>query len=343
MPVPRTTRLPRAAAAIVLPLAAACTDQPLAPVPAPAGEPAAMAQLECTVQVRAATLACAPAAPIGGALLDRIIGGQESYVRLATTRAAYDAGLQRFEAVVTVQNLLRQSMGTPDGATVEGVRVFFHTGPVVTSGSGVVAVHNADGTDLFLSGATPYFLYPEILAPYQISAPRGWEFDVPATVNAFRFTVYLSTPLADPDGALLDRVWTGAGGSAWEAAGSWSGGEAPNPASTVAIPADSLLGGAPHPVLAGDAEVTHLRVGSGSILLLDGHTLTAWGNVDAAGAVAGGTLRLAGTRVVVGGALPALRVTGSARLQRPVVAGGAVSISDGSLGIADVPLSIQIP
>jgi hypothetical protein len=325
------------AALLALPLAAACTDQPL--VPAPADDPAAgMARVECTVDVRAGTLRCAQAASTGGASLDRIVGGQETYLRLASSGAQYDGGTEEFRIDVTVQNLTMQTIGTPDGVTVEGMKVFFATGP--TNG---VLVANATGTDLFLGGPAPYFLYPQMLEPYEISDAATWVFDVSSGASSFSFTVYVSTPMTDESGPMLDAVWDGSEGSAWEVGGNWTDGVAPDSASTVAVPVDSLLGGAPHPVLAADAQVTNVRVGYLSTIDLAGYTLTAWGNVDAPGAIQNGTLRMGGTGALVGGTLPSLRVTGSARLQSAVRTTGAVSIQDGSLNVADRPLSIQIP
>lgn len=335
----------RAVPAAVLVLAAACTDQPLAPVVEPEPAPAGLASLECTVQVRAGTMACAPltATAPAGVHFDKIIGGQEVYVRLASSGASYDGGTQQFQMSVTVQNLLQQSMGTPDGVTTEGIRVFFNAGPTVTGGSGNVGIANEDGTDFFLSAAQPYFLYSQVLTPYEISSPKPWIFDVEPTVTSFSFVVYVAAALPDEGGAILDRVWDGSEGVEWETAGNWKDGLLPDSGSTVAIPADSLLGGGSMPMLAADAQVTNVRVGFGSSLDLNAYTLTTWGNVDATGAVQNGTVRLGGTGVLVGGTLPSVQVTGSARLQSAVVTSGAVSISDGALDLSGRTLSIQVP
>jgi hypothetical protein len=52
---------------------------------------------------------------------------------------------------------------------------------------------------------------------------------------------------------------------------------------------------------------------------------------------------MSGPSSLLGGTLSSLRVTGSARVQRPTVAKGAVSVSDGSLTIRDAPLTISFP
>jgi Tol biopolymer transport system component len=96
---------------------------------------------------------------------------------------------------MTVENLLVQKMGTADGATVDGVRVFFHSGPTVTAGTGEVEVLNATGTSTFTGAGQPYFLYPEVLAYRDTSQAVRWELGMPATVESFDFTLYVHTEL----------------------------------------------------------------------------------------------------------------------------------------------------
>lgn len=323
--------------------AAACTDSPVAPVPPPDAPPSARAALECTVQVQSGTFSCEPAGAAGGPAANRIMGGQERYVRLAGSGAAFDVGTQRFSLNVTVQNLLRQAIGTPNGVDVAGVRVFFDGNVVVTGGTGSVEVANPDGRAFFMAADQPYFLYDQILQPYEISAARQWLFQVSGPVSSFRFQVYLSTPMPDEAGPMLDEVWNGSVSSAWGTGGNWVSGTVPDSASTVQVPPDSLLAGAPGAVLGSDAQITHLRVGFASTVDLAGYALTAWGNVDATGAVQHGTLRMGGAGTLLNGTVPSLRVTGSVKLQGATRATGAVSIQDGSLNVADRPLSIQVP
>ena len=51
---------------------------------------------------------------------------------------------------------------------------------------------------------------------------------------------------------------------------------------------------------------------------------------------------MAGTGALLGGNVDALVVTGSVKLQRATKATSAVSIADGSLSVADKPLTISI-
>lgn len=330
------------AAALPL-LAAACTDRTLT-LPAEAPAPQGVRVAECRVDVAAQTMVCTATRPAGtAARADRLLGNQDVYVRLASSGTSYDSGTEILSSNVTLQNLLRKTIGTSDGSTVDPVRVFFAQQPTVVSGTGSVTIANPDGFDAFTASNQPYFSYGEILTPYEISGGRSWQFNVAPTVGSFVFGVFVAAPMVDYTGPLLDEVWTGAVDSAWTTAGNWNTGVVPDSASTVSIPSDSLLPSHRMPVLTGPAAVTDLRVGFGSTLALKEFTLTAWGTVDATGTVSGGTLWLRGSGAFLDGKVAALVIGGSTRLQGATVASRAVSISDGSLNVSGQAFSIQIP
>jgi len=91
-----------------------------------------------------------------------------------------------------VQNLLKQSIGTLDGTTVTGVKVFitdFHA----TAGPGTVSVANADGTGNFTAPNQPYFNYNQIVAPSGYTSNKLWKFNVPNTVTAVSMSILIST------------------------------------------------------------------------------------------------------------------------------------------------------
>jgi hypothetical protein len=277
-----------------------------------------------------------------GAFRAHLLGGQETYVKLTSAGTAFDGGTQILSSNVTVQNLLRENVGTTDGSTVTGVDVFFAADPTVTSGSGSVAV-NADGVGTFTATNQPYYHYDQILAPYEISASRAWAFQLTGSVTTFEFTVYVAAPVVDEQADLLDRVWEGGASSAWLNSANWENGVPPDSASTVAIPADSMLAdSANQPVLSADAFLTNLRVGYASSLALGGNTLTAYGNVDAVGAVTGGRVKLVGSGALLSGTVDQLQVTGSTRLQGATVATGAVSVT-GTLTATNQTLTIKLP
>jgi len=331
---------------VFLALAAACSDRnPVGPGPVPPEPAATLAKLACRVDVAQGRMECAPATTTSGAVqADMIIGGQDLYVKLASSGTSYDGGTEILSSTVTVQNLLQQSMGTPDGTTVEGVQVFFESGPTVTSGTGSVSVANADGTGTCTSGTQPYFLYDEILSPYQISAGKSWRFNVSPTVVAFTFTLYVNTPLtSEASGVLVGTKWDGSESSEWTNALNWVGDSIPTAASTVVIPPASQLGvGASMPVLTANASVANLRVGAGSTLGLAGFTLMASGNVDAVGTVSGGALYLTGTGTLLNGNGAAVMVSGSTSLQGSTKTSGAVAVT-GALAVKDQALTISIP
>ena len=141
--------------------------------------------LNCVAEVGAGTLTCtAPSASDTqdghGITADLVLGGQGTYVALRSSNVSYNSGTTTFQADVTVQNLTVEPMGTPDGSTVTGVKVFFHSGPTVTSGTGTVTVVNADGTGAFTGTNQPYFFYDQILPTAQVSAAKTWRWAVPS-------------------------------------------------------------------------------------------------------------------------------------------------------------------
>jgi len=225
------TRTVRAAAVpLALMLSAACADRPGALEPAaPAPQPA-LAAVQCRASVAARTLACTPARPAGGAAGDLILGGQGVNVQLASTHVAYDSASETLSANVTLQNLLGQPVGTTDGTTVEGIRVFFQQTPVTLVGTGEVEVGNPDGIETFTGSGQPYFLYPEILQPYERTADKRWEFKLPVSVESFSFQVYVQAAAPNATGVLrweqvrgspvtrsLYSVWGSGAGDVWVA------------------------------------------------------------------------------------------------------------------------------
>src|SRR6267143_3325174 len=208
-----------AVAALAATLVTACSDQP-GPV-APSAPSARV--LSCQADVRSRTVTCsAPSAASGASKIsaDLVLGGQGIYVALRSSNVSYNAGTAIFQADVTVQNLTALPLGTADGTTVSGVKVFFFSGPTVTSGTGTVTVANATGTGTFLGSSQPYFLYNQILQTAQVSMSKTWQWNVPATVVTFAFQVLVDAAapqehtvlrwLYDPvvDGADLAAVWS---------------------------------------------------------------------------------------------------------------------------------------
>src|SRR2546426_1041622 len=157
----------------------------------PAAEPLVARLITCRADVRGGTLACSQPTltPTGRISADLVLGGQGTYVALRSSNVSYSAGTATFQADVTVENLTVLPLGTADGGTVTGVKVFFSSGPTVTSGTGTVTVANPDGTGTFTGTSQPYFLYNEILPTGQVSSGKTWQWSVPSTVGFFTFQV----------------------------------------------------------------------------------------------------------------------------------------------------------
>src|SRR6266496_1472701 len=168
----------------------ACSDRSLPSGPSPS--PGMSGRLlTCAADVRAQTLSCT--APGGGAAAgkvsaDLVLGGQGIYVALRSSAVSYNAGTSTFQANVTVQNLTAVPLGTADGSTVTGVKVFFSSGPS-SVGTGTVTVQNRDGVGMFTGTNQEFFLYNEILQTAQVSAPRTWRWTLSNTVTRFTFQV----------------------------------------------------------------------------------------------------------------------------------------------------------
>jgi hypothetical protein len=158
--------------------------------------------LECTGSRAELTVRCTPLSPdAGGPSRDIIVGNQNTYVTVTTSSVAYNSGTGQYTFQTTLKNLIEQPMGTTDGTTLDpnGIRIFFHSGPTTTSGTGVVAVL-PDGFGTFTAAGQPYYQYNQVLANGVTSSAKTWTLVMPPTVLTFSFLLYVSAPVEYPNG-----------------------------------------------------------------------------------------------------------------------------------------------
>jgi hypothetical protein len=200
---------------------AACSDQqPVAVRQQEPAQPSTLVQaFDCTASI-AEGLSCRPAGTGAGGASRAIIDGNNVYIKLASSNASYDAGTETFSVDVTVQNLMNEAMGTPDGATADpgGIQVFFVNG-ITWAGTGPVTVANGDGTGFFTGADQVFHRYPYILDKDEVSPSKTWQFNMPATVTSFSFRVLIETDMQYL--LVINEVLVNPGGTITDAAGEW--------------------------------------------------------------------------------------------------------------------------
>jgi len=179
--------------------ALACRDieRPLQPsgpkAPREIQGPPVVAALTCELDGTAKTVVCAtPASPPEGVSASVIYGSVPGFAQFYPVSLVKDTVAHTWQFTAYVQNLLKQSIGTLNGTTVTGVKVFitdFHA----TAGTGTVSVANADGTGNFTAPNQPYFNYNQIVAPAGYTSNKLWKFNVPNTVTAVSMSILIST------------------------------------------------------------------------------------------------------------------------------------------------------
>jgi hypothetical protein len=198
-------------------VAAACGDgQPTGP--SAAKEPLTAVQaFDCTANVSSGSVSCSSPLPSGPNLT--ILGRQNDYVVLTSTNVTAVGGIFQFD--VTVQNLLNEAMGTPNGVVPDtaGIQVFFLRDPVVTAGTGTVTVANEDGTKEFTGPNQQFFRYSEILAQNSVSASKTWQLAYDPGVQTFAFRVYVAAELQPL--LVINEVLANPGGTVSDAEGEW--------------------------------------------------------------------------------------------------------------------------
>jgi hypothetical protein len=197
----------------------ACADQPAAPRASLQARDGLLA-FDCLASVSGAgSVRCSPVAPGAGRASATMVGGQNIYLTLTSSNLSYDPGVEVFTFHVTVQNLMNETIGTPDGVTpaAQGIMVYFLEEP--SGNGGTVSVINQDGTGFFTAANQPYFRYSEILDKNEVSASKPWQFSVPGGVTSFTFRVLISTEVDYQ--LVINEMLVNPGGTVSDASGEW--------------------------------------------------------------------------------------------------------------------------
>jgi hypothetical protein len=115
------------------------------------------------------------------------------YLSLSVRNKRFDGDTLSVE--IGVVNLLGQPMGTLDGTTALGMKVFLWEPPQLLNGSGAVTMVGAEGSEAFrtdTTGVEPYLTYAGMVAPQDTSAERTWRFLMPPGASSMHFALGVS-------------------------------------------------------------------------------------------------------------------------------------------------------
>jgi hypothetical protein len=164
----------------------------------------------CHVDVAADSIRCR--GPIRGwpdPAGSSIDAGRLSTWALEARGRGYSAADSTYHLQVRLRNRTERLMGSPDGVTTAGTKVFL-THPPAFSGLrsstprvdpslsvDFFAARNPDGNRSFTHRAQPYWHFPEVIEPSRTSTWREWMLVVPPERSEFAFSVGLFTAIAD--------------------------------------------------------------------------------------------------------------------------------------------------
>ena len=186
------------AALTCLLVALACQDVERISAPARVPEaaqaqapPTLMLALTCTLSRSASTVACKPASS-RAAGVSANVSATGTYAQFVPFNLVKDTVKQIWSFDAFLHNLMLQSIGTLNGTTVTGSKVFV-TDIEVTQGTGTVSVINSDGIGNFTAPNQPYFNYNQIVAAGANSNAKQWKVSVPNSVTTVNMDILVST------------------------------------------------------------------------------------------------------------------------------------------------------
>lgn len=158
-----------------------------------AGPPVVLA-VTCTLLRNSNTISCAPATARRGPGVSGnvIFAPTGTYAQFVPFNLVQDTLKQIWSFDASLHNLLQQSIGTLDGTTVTGSKVFV-TDIEATQGTGTVRIINPDGTGNFTAPNQRYFNYNQFVAAGGNSLAKLWKASVPNTVTAVTMDILMTT------------------------------------------------------------------------------------------------------------------------------------------------------
>lgn len=189
-------------------LAACAADPvPFAPVDEPPVQPPTVAAssgnvalLACEATVTSGKVTCGVPTGDSQGRPAVLLGGQNTYVRLAGDSVSYADGVWQFRARVT--NLLSQRLGTADGsfAHADGIRLV-----LLDATGGVTEAPTRDGLATYTAPDQPYWQLTGNLDTAATSARKTIQFTVPDGVTSFTFRMLVAAAIPLENGVLR---WT---------------------------------------------------------------------------------------------------------------------------------------
>lgn len=201
----------RAAAAAQLALLCtlvSCRDLPTEP--ADVGSRAIRQLVGCRVEVATGQTLCQQLAPDGrpaGPASMNLIPDAQWMVEAQP--GAYTPADSTYRMNLRLTNDTEATLGTPDGVQTTGIKVFLpvhpmgYTGrqpgdasdpygmliPPIQNTNTWVRARNHDGVSAFTAADQPFWEYPQMLAPWETSGWKEWQFTVDPSVSYFYFAV----------------------------------------------------------------------------------------------------------------------------------------------------------
>lgn len=162
------------------------------PAHAVAGPPVILS-LTCTLLRSSSRISCAPAtARVAAANASGTAGTTGTYAQFVPFNLVKDTVKQIWSFDAFVKNLLQQSIGTLNGTTVTGSKVFV-TNICAAHGSGTVSIISADGVGNATAPNQPYLSYDQIVRAGTNSRTKVWKVSVPKTVTAVNMDILVTT------------------------------------------------------------------------------------------------------------------------------------------------------